>query len=543
MRKGGDGHLGRTGLAVGFEAHGKARAHRRRRNAGGPLRGAAHRPSTGFRDDRAHRHAGGGTRRSRLDAGHFDAPRDAHAHRFDARARQILDDQPRAAPAHRASRDELCHDGARHVDRDGEADPGGLPALGRTHGIDANELAANVDEGATRIAGIDGGVDLHEVLEGFVADARAHGRADDAERGGAFETVRVADGEDDIADTGAIRIAHGDFPQAVRLDLHDGDIRTGIRTDDAAGIAPPIRERHLDRFGIRNDVMIGQHEARRRIDHHAGTSGTGKRASGLGKGRCFAGCIGCGEFHGNQRLARDEHRHDGRDHLIQHRSKARNALQARHGGAHGACAILCGSLGRFRGATLPQTRSRCCADQHHRHGRGGTEAGKPSHRPGILRHDRVPSILFEKQSQTARRSGRTRQGGERRPPLPASMTSSLRHVDHGRRRAEVAHLVEELLLVEGRRAGDAARTQLVEERLGIDLLRVRVAFGAQVFEELLAVEAGRHAVAARTQLIEELLRVELRLSGSCGHHDEEAGRSHRCKLEKLCLAHGMLSTV
>jgi hypothetical protein len=42
-------------------------------------------------------------------------------------------------------------------------------------------------------------IDLHEVLEGFVTDLGAHQRADDAERGRAFEAERIADRHDNVA--------------------------------------------------------------------------------------------------------------------------------------------------------------------------------------------------------------------------------------------------------------------------------------------------------------------------------------------------------
>ena len=69
-------------------------------------------------------------------------------------------------------------DDHEHVDGDGEADPlvaAGVAGDGR---VDADDLAAEVDQRAAAVAGIDGGVGLQEVLE---ADRR---RRPGAGRGG-----------------------------------------------------------------------------------------------------------------------------------------------------------------------------------------------------------------------------------------------------------------------------------------------------------------------------------------------------------------------
>ena len=107
-----------------------------------------------------------------------------------------------------AAADELVHDVLRHVGGDGEADPD-VAARGREDlRVDADQLAARVDERAAGVALVDGRVGLEEVLEAAVADARrASLGADDAHGDGLADAERVADGERDVADAHAVGVA------------------------------------------------------------------------------------------------------------------------------------------------------------------------------------------------------------------------------------------------------------------------------------------------------------------------------------------------
>ena len=79
------------------------------------------------------------------------------------------------AAAHLAVVHELGHDRLRHARGDREADAD-VAARGRQDlGVDAHELAGGVDEGAARVALVDGRVGLQEVLEAAVARRRWRG--------------------------------------------------------------------------------------------------------------------------------------------------------------------------------------------------------------------------------------------------------------------------------------------------------------------------------------------------------------------------------
>ena len=97
--------------------------------------------------------------------------------------------------------DQAVEDRARGgVDRDGqpEADPG-------DRGVDADDAAARVGQRPARVAGVERGVGLDDVLDEparapVARRQRAPERADDAGRHRAREAERVADGDDQLAD-------------------------------------------------------------------------------------------------------------------------------------------------------------------------------------------------------------------------------------------------------------------------------------------------------------------------------------------------------
>ncbi len=90
--------------------------------------------------------------------------------------------------AHPATNDpsvnlDLLNYAAHEIDRNRKADAFGAGVLGQDRGIDADEFAGDIDEGAARIARVDRCVGLDEVLEGCqVVEVAAPGAADDALR-------------------------------------------------------------------------------------------------------------------------------------------------------------------------------------------------------------------------------------------------------------------------------------------------------------------------------------------------------------------------
>src|SRR5262249_13785508 len=96
--------------------------------------------------------------------------------------------------------DQLSHHGLHHVRRDREADADVAARAREDRRVDTDELAVQIDERATGVAGVDRRIGLDEVLVALRVDARAPERADDSRRHGVTETERVADRYNVIAD-------------------------------------------------------------------------------------------------------------------------------------------------------------------------------------------------------------------------------------------------------------------------------------------------------------------------------------------------------
>src|SRR5262249_44730525 len=95
--------------------------------------------------------------------------------------------------------EQLIHHRARQVGRHGEAHALIAARARKDRRVDADQLAARVDERASRIAGVDRSVGLDEVFVVFNAQVAAPRRADDAHRNRLADTEGIADGKDDVA--------------------------------------------------------------------------------------------------------------------------------------------------------------------------------------------------------------------------------------------------------------------------------------------------------------------------------------------------------
>ena len=105
-----------------------------------------------------------------------------------------------------------------HIDGDGEGDAHKAAGLAVDLGVYAHYLPAQVEQRATRIAGIDGYVGLDEGGVVFVGQAAAFGR-DDACGYAVVEAERCADGGYPLANAQGFGIADFDGGQALRVDF------------------------------------------------------------------------------------------------------------------------------------------------------------------------------------------------------------------------------------------------------------------------------------------------------------------------------------
>jgi hypothetical protein len=135
-----------------------------------------------------------------LSAGDPEALRQIGGHR-------VLDGDPHVAAHHVAVRGELRSHVAQLLDGNGETDP---LARGVHGGVDADHGAPRVEQGPTRIAGVDGGVGLDEIVVPR-SPARVHVppsfEADDPGGHRTGEPEGISDGDHPLAHFDALALA------------------------------------------------------------------------------------------------------------------------------------------------------------------------------------------------------------------------------------------------------------------------------------------------------------------------------------------------
>ena len=125
--------------------------------------------------------------------------------------------------------------------------------------------------GAARVAGIDRGVGLDEILVALDVEPGAPERADDARGHGLAEAERIADGDHEIADLEILRIAERQRGEVLGFDLHQGHVGAGVAADQLRLEGAAVLERHHDLLPVLDHVVVGEHVALGGVHDHAGT--------------------------------------------------------------------------------------------------------------------------------------------------------------------------------------------------------------------------------------------------------------------------------
>ena len=129
--------------------------------------------------------------------------------------------------------EDLVHHAAHQVHRDREADALDAEILGEHRGVDADQLAAGIDQRAAGIADVDGRVGLDEILEGRHAELAAARGADDALRDRLRQADGIADGQHDVADAQPVGMPERhDRHVGLEVELQHGQVRVRIAADD-----------------------------------------------------------------------------------------------------------------------------------------------------------------------------------------------------------------------------------------------------------------------------------------------------------------------
>ena len=195
---------------------------------------------------------------------------DVEAERLGEVGGEVLDHDPDPPALHRAVLGELVHHRGRDVDGHCEADPDVPAGRPDDRGVDADQLAVQAHQRAARVARVDRGVGLDEVLVALDVDPAAPERADDPRRDGLPEPEGVADGDDEVADLQRVAVSHREGGESVGLDPEQRDVGPRIAAEYLGLEAAVVLERDRHRLGPGDDVVVGQHVAAFRIDDHTG---------------------------------------------------------------------------------------------------------------------------------------------------------------------------------------------------------------------------------------------------------------------------------
>ena len=170
--------------------------------------------------------------------------------------------------------DDLAHHSPRHVNRDRKADPN-IAAARRNDGrVDADEFSIEVNQRAARIARVDRGVGLDEVLIALLAKAGPTERANEAGGHGLTKAKGVADGDDKIADLERIAVAERNCLERDRsLNPQDRNVGGGIAPDNFRRELPAVFGLDPNRRYLIDNVVVGQDIATLGVDDDAGASG------------------------------------------------------------------------------------------------------------------------------------------------------------------------------------------------------------------------------------------------------------------------------
>ena len=124
-----------------------------------------------------------------------------------------------------------------------------------------------VDQCSTRVARVDGGVGLDEVLKGVDAELVAPQCTDNAAGHRLPHAEGVANGQHLVADLQGVGAAQHDHRKAVQVDLEHGQVGIGVCANDFGPGMTAIVQNDFDFVGTLNHMVVGQDVAAGADDH------------------------------------------------------------------------------------------------------------------------------------------------------------------------------------------------------------------------------------------------------------------------------------
>src|SRR5690606_31109098 len=195
-------------------------------------------------------------RRAGLDLADQRAAVDAEPERIGEAGQNVLNADADAASLHLAVLEQLIDDLPHHVARDREADADIAARRRENRGVDAFQRAVEADERAARVARVDRGVGLNEILVPLDVDAAAAERADDTRGGGLPQAEWIADRDDEVADIEIVGVAELELAEVLCFYSQQRTGRRRIAADDLCIELTAVGERHDDRLGVLDDVAV-----------------------------------------------------------------------------------------------------------------------------------------------------------------------------------------------------------------------------------------------------------------------------------------------
>ena len=173
---------------------------------------------------------------------------------------------------------QLVHHVLGHFRGNGKSDPHITAGGGDNGGVNAYQLAMQIDQGATGVTWIDRSIGLDKAFIAFNAQAGPTQRRNNTAGDSLSQSERITDGHHKIAHPQAGGIGNGNLGEILSgLQLEYRQIHLLVGTHQLGGQLTAIGERHLDGVRILHHVGIGQHIAFLGIHNHAG-AGTGGTA-------------------------------------------------------------------------------------------------------------------------------------------------------------------------------------------------------------------------------------------------------------------------
>ncbi len=146
-----------------------------------------------------------------------------------------------------------------------------LPARARQDGGGkADQLTAQIDQCATGVTRIDGGVRLDEILEAVLIKIAAAQATDNPRRHRIAQAKGITDGDDKIAHFQFRGVAEGDLCELDGPHFEQREIRRLVDPHHFSLQIATVGQRDRDVAGVLDDMRIGEDVALARVQDHAG---------------------------------------------------------------------------------------------------------------------------------------------------------------------------------------------------------------------------------------------------------------------------------